>query len=917
MGPNCAKWLEAVCLVKLRAPSAMTAPRPREQRRPPSPPERRPPRRGGGSFPYAYAESAAGRRAPRTWALAAATCLSLVGALALPATVQAQEIALVSNLSGSGTTIATVNPVGFQIVTPQGEKRVAQRFTTGPSPAGYRLHSVVLNLSTNLGSGNVVHVAIHEDRSGSPGTVLVVLDNPADPFGDNPGAAGNRTFSAPSPLLLDANTNYWVVLKDTRGGTGANNYGVRLTTSSSETTTQGFDIQNSYHHGTSGDWSEDAQFVVKMEVRGMLAIPPGLAVTLHLSDDEILEDTQRATVTATVAPASPVPFTVTVSAAPVAPATADDFMLSTNRVLSFAADETTSTGTVTIRPVGDDEPEPKDLVEVSGAVSNAAIADPDGLILIIHNDDPDFPQDIAIDAPTVVDEYAGTAGVIVTITTRRNTAPVIDVRLHYAWQRETATRGEDYRPPAGFVSPSDVLFATVPTSAFSPNAAGTAFVAQRSFRIGIVNDREVERAETIVFRVSNQAKDASPEHVITIRDDDAVAPGRPTGLGAAAKSQTRIQLAWTAPAREGSFAITSYKVEASEDAGLSWNVVGHARNARTDFRHGLLTPGDTRHYRVSAISDAGSSPPSNLARATTLRAGPAATNSNLPLPADVTAVPRLPGQIRLGWWTPFSGGGIEEYQYRRRPTGTSGWTDWNTVNAGAGFHSRFVDDLDAGTAYEFQVRSVARDDTYSTAVSALATAAGRQTISIQADRHPVTEGEPLRLTVSRDQPHGRLMVIVRLSETGDMLSQEGTGRRRRARTTRAQAASSASRRARPRRRSRCRCSTTPMTRARRRCGSGSRRRRGRRSPTVSRRGPSRTRTRCRTRGSHASGAPSPGRSWTPSGAAWRAAAPARTCASAGCSSTRPERSWKPATRMSPGLQPTRLAGRTRRTLPRA
>ena len=34
-----------------------------------------------------------------------------------------------------------------------------------------------------------------------PGTLLAVLDNPADPFGNNPGhAAGNRTFSAPSPI---------------------------------------------------------------------------------------------------------------------------------------------------------------------------------------------------------------------------------------------------------------------------------------------------------------------------------------------------------------------------------------------------------------------------------------------------------------------------------------------------------------------------------------------------------------------------------------------------------------------------------------------------------------------------------------------------------------------------------------------
>ena len=38
------------------------------------------------------------------------------------------------------------------------------------------------------------------------------------------------------------------------------------------------------------------------------------------------------------------------------------------------------------------------------------------------------------------------------------------------------------------------------------------------------------------------------------------------------------------------------------------------------------------------------------------------------------------------------------------------------------------------------------------------------------------EGEPLRFTLSRDQRHGRLMVIVRIRETGDMLPPEGRGR---------------------------------------------------------------------------------------------------------------------------------------------
>ena len=246
-------------------------------------------------------------------------------------------------------------------------------------------------------------------------------------------------------------------------------------------------------------------------------------MTLHLSPNQafFFEDTApRATVTATVAPASPVPFTVTISATPVAPATEDDFTLSTNRVLSFAANATASTGTVTIRPVPDEDPEPHDVVTVSGAVSNAAIPDPDNVTFTITNDDLE-PFDVTVDAPAVVDEDAGTATVTVTLMTRQNSAPVIDVDLYYFWEPETAKRGDDYTLPFGPVFVSSALVTTLRPSAFSPNAAGTAWVAQHAFTIGIVNDGEAEVDETIVFFVSTGVAD-SPEHTITIRDNDPI-----------------------------------------------------------------------------------------------------------------------------------------------------------------------------------------------------------------------------------------------------------------------------------------------------------------------------------------------------------------------------------------------------------
>ena len=175
---------------------------------------------------------------------------------------------LVSNFAeADGGGVADVRPPGFTVAgNVFGERRGAQRFTTGPNPAGYTLQSVVLNLRSAIGTAPVVHVAIHENNSsGNPGALLAALDNPADPIG------GNRTFSAPTPLPIDANTRYWVVVSST--ATTDSSFGISLTLSNDQTTTHEFSIRDSRLQGTPGSWAEDSRTVIKMEVRGTLAPP--------------------------------------------------------------------------------------------------------------------------------------------------------------------------------------------------------------------------------------------------------------------------------------------------------------------------------------------------------------------------------------------------------------------------------------------------------------------------------------------------------------------------------------------------------------------------------------------------------------------------------------------------------------------
>lgn len=114
--------------------------------------------------------------------------------------------------------------------------------------------------------------------------------------------------------------------------------------------------------------------------------PP--TVSLDLSPDSIPENGGVSRVSARLSYPSNRSTTVTVSAAPVAPATAGDFALGANPVLVIPAGDTDSTHTVTITAV-DNAVEADDReVTVSAAVQNSqGIIDPDDVVLTIEDDD--------------------------------------------------------------------------------------------------------------------------------------------------------------------------------------------------------------------------------------------------------------------------------------------------------------------------------------------------------------------------------------------------------------------------------------------------------------------------------------------------------------------------------------------------
>ncbi len=119
--------------------------------------------------------------------------------------------------------------------------------------------------------------------------------------------------------------------------------------------------------------------------------PP--AVTLNLSSNSIVENAGTATVTATLDRASSRETTITVSVRPDSPATASDYTLNGD-LLTIAAGETESTGTVMITAVNNPVDAPDKTVQVQGMAANTVgITQPNAVPLTITDDD---------EAPTVM-----------------------------------------------------------------------------------------------------------------------------------------------------------------------------------------------------------------------------------------------------------------------------------------------------------------------------------------------------------------------------------------------------------------------------------------------------------------------------------------------------------------------------------
>ena len=163
-------------------------------------------------------------------------------------------------------------------------------------------------------------------------------------------------------------------------------------------------------------------------------------VSLTLAPTSISENDETSTVTASVSRASTAAFAVTVSAEPDDPAVDSDFTLSTNKVLSFAANATESTGAVTITTVDNDVDTPDKTIQVKGELPGGVpVRAPSDVTLTITDDDATPQLTLSVSPATIAEEGGEATITVSTVDSTFSAEQAITLTFE-----GTATKGTDY-----------------------------------------------------------------------------------------------------------------------------------------------------------------------------------------------------------------------------------------------------------------------------------------------------------------------------------------------------------------------------------------------------------------------------------------------------------------------------------------
>ncbi len=126
--------------------------------------------------------------------------------------------------------------------------------------------------------------------------------------------------------------------------------------------------------------------------------------------------------------------------------------------------------------------------------------------------------------------------------------------------------------------------------------------------------------------VANRAAGKTVNFIFSL-DGSPMMPSQPINFKTTPISSTEIDLSWIIPSLNGGSTINGYKIERNDGSGF--NVIQNTQT--TAYQDIGLTPSKLYSYRVSAMTSAGTSNPSDVMSATTLSA-PTQANSGSSVP---------------------------------------------------------------------------------------------------------------------------------------------------------------------------------------------------------------------------------------------------------------------------------------------
>ena len=315
------------------------------------------------------------------------------------------------------------------------------------------------------------------------------------------------SWSAPNSIGGSAITGYKYRYK----ASGASSFGDWTAISNSASLTshpvQGLESSTQYTFQIlATNDSGDGLYSDEVTATTLRGIPTAILV---LDRNRISEDRGESTVTALLDRPSSMATTVTVSASPVSPATADDFTLSSNKVLTIAAEQTASTGVVTIAAVNNDDDDDNRQVTVSGVAENAdGVTQPSSPTLTIVDDESASTTVTLTVSPTSVPEDATGAARTVTVTAELDGDPLRrTTQVTVSVSGDTAVAGTDYTAVPGF---------TFAIAAGDTSGTGT-------FTLAPIDDNLDEPDVTVaVTGTTNSGLSVEPESGLSVKilDDD-------------------------------------------------------------------------------------------------------------------------------------------------------------------------------------------------------------------------------------------------------------------------------------------------------------------------------------------------------------------------------------------------------------